>query len=371
MTLYFIKESADDHYYERGGESSREPTLIRCPDCGAVCADNTALATHVGSVHPLAAPRLLLSGKPVTGEYIVHRHIDMDAITIANASEILVSENGGRPQPWSAATLSSTLAEADWLILDVTLRNERLGGGAAAVERVRLRVEVADSSALVAVDERFRELLATDELDEHRLGQFADTTSMLPRAGRYASALHDYGVGLLVKDRAEGAGTALPFAAHRAKLQGTIHVLRHFSDRAVARAVTGFVRFALNDFAPTPQSFGVPPLDRCFSTLQEVLGVPSLDASPAVALDSGRCPTDRTTAFILDTWEADGAPGPLADRASAATTTAEDAVKCLALAICALPADDLRVGRLARRLGNDPVFGAWAGAIVENAARHD
>ena len=61
--------------------------------------------------------------------------------------------------------------------------------------------------ALDQVDRHFEEILAVDELDEHRLDLFADAIAELPGASRYASALHEYGVAILVKDRAVGQRT--------------------------------------------------------------------------------------------------------------------------------------------------------------------
>jgi hypothetical protein len=93
----------------------------------------------------------------------------------------------------------------------VTLKNSRAGDEAAAVEDVRLAIDVPDAAALDDVDHLFQEILAVDELDEHLLDLFADATTDLPRASRYASALHEYGVAILVKDHARGTADALPF----------------------------------------------------------------------------------------------------------------------------------------------------------------
>ena len=51
-----------------------------------------------------------------------------------------------------------------------------------AVEQVRLAIDVPDAAALDQVDRHFEEILAVDELDEHRLDRFADEVAALPRS---------------------------------------------------------------------------------------------------------------------------------------------------------------------------------------------
>ena len=271
-TYDFIRETVDDRFYERGGERRRPPRVLPCPVCGEQLPDDAALSEHLGSTHPLSAPRLLIDGDVVVGERVVHRRLESAALELANTTELLVSENGGPQQPWSVAALRDTLAEAERIVLDISLRNHR-ADGAAAVEQVRLRVDVADSAALDAADRCFEELLASGELNEHQLDRFVDAVAESPGAGRYASALHDYGVAILIKDQAAGTRDALPFAAHRDKLQRSLSVLRHFPGRPVARAVCGFVRFGLNDLAGGTQASGVPKLDGCAAALRELAGV--------------------------------------------------------------------------------------------------
>src|SRR3954468_10346619 len=135
-TYGYIHETVEDRFYERGGGTTRVPRVLLCPVCGAEVPDQSSLAVHVGSAHPLDAPRLLIAGAVVVGERVLHRHLDPDAVQITNANELLVSENGQPSQPWSVVALRETLAEADSVILDVILKNRRTGDDAAAVEQV-------------------------------------------------------------------------------------------------------------------------------------------------------------------------------------------------------------------------------------------
>lgn len=364
-TYDHIRETVDDRFYERGGEGRRPERVLPCPVCGKQVTDNAALSEHLGSAHPLSAPRLLIDGDVVVGERVVHHQLESAALELANTTELLVSENGGPQQPWSVAALRDTLAEAERIVFDISLRNHRAGDGAAAKEQVRLRVDVADSAALDAADRYFEQLLAHDEFNEHLLDRFVDAMSESPGADRYASALHDYGVAILVKDQAPGTRDALPFAAHREKLQRSLSVLRHFPERSVARAVCGFARFGLNDLAGGTQPSGVPELDACTSALQEIANVvPRWGLSLAVPIEVGRCPADKTTGFILDRWNDPDAAHALSAHAARGSTTPEDAAKCRALAV---RSDPREAQDLARALMNDPVFGVWATQIVEDA----
>jgi hypothetical protein len=369
-TYGYIHETVEDRFYERGGGTTRAPRILLCPVCGAEVPDQPSLAVHVGSAHPLDAPRLLIHGAVVVGERVLHRHLDPDAVQITNANELVVSENGQPPQPWSVVALRETLAEADSIILDVMLKNRRTDDDAAAVEQVRLAIDVPDAAALDQVDRHFEEILAVDELDEHRLDRFADEIAGLPRASRYASALHEYGVAILVKDRAVGIADSLPFEAHRQKLQAALNVLRHFPERPVARAVSGFIRFGLNDLAGDRPSSGVPALDRCVRALQGVLNLEPTRVAESASSAVGRCPTDQTTSFILEEWDDADSFFQLVERASSGSTTPDDAAKCRALAARLNHVGPPSILDLARTLVNDLVFGTWASRIVENHTAH-
>ncbi len=368
-TVSHIQETVDDRYYERGGEDPLPPRLLACPICSEELPDETALAVHLGSDHPLSAPRLLLDGGLVVGERILHRPIDPQALAVANASRLLVAVNGAPSETWTLQDLRDALAGDDVLNLDVELFNDRSADGIAAKDRVRLRLDVPDPEELAVADASFQRLLASERLDEHRLDEYAEETKELTRAGRYASALHEYATALLVKDRARGTGEALSFHSHREKHQRALDTLRHFPERPIARAVCGFVRFELNDIHGADS--GVVELDRCVAALREFAGRADEQrdhkpTGPAV----GRCPTDDTTNTILSSWEQPSAVDTLLTLASGSTTTPEDAAKCRALALRLVAHDTSRALTIARGLSNDPVFGAAATAIIEDGG-HD
>ncbi len=365
-TYGFIRETAEDRFYERGGGAGpRLPRTVPCPVCGESLSDETALAIHLGSVHPLSSPRLLLGGDVVVGERILHRRMSPDDLSVVNATELLVAENGGSSRPWSTQALRQAVAEAEHAVLDITLRNERAGDGASAIEQVRLRLDVPDPPALDAIDRFFQEHLAAETLDELRLDGFASAAADFRRGERYASALHEYCVALLVKDQARGTGQALPFAAHREKLQRALNTLRHFPERGVARAVCGFARFSLNDFA-SASATGVVELDRCTEALRRFAGFPEqTETTTSSAAEVGRCPTDQLTSLILERWDDHAAVPALLDAASRPSTTSEDRAKLEALALRQLPPSS-ETERLARSLVNDPVFGRAVAAMIED-----
>lgn len=366
-TYSFWKETVDDRFYERGGEPDRPKRGIRCPVCGVEQPDEASVALHLGAAHPLSAPRLLIRGTTVIGERLLHRNLSPDELALANVTELLVAEDGRKAQSWSVAALRDALAGASSSVLDIELRNSRDVGGPPAVETVRIRVDVADPMALNAIDSCFADLAAPDDLDELRVDRFADATSEFRGAARYATALHEYCVSILVKDAARGTGDSLPFAAHQDKLKSALHVLREFPERPVARAVAGFVRFSLTDLVAGEKPSGVPPLDRCVAALAQFAGIGTeLAAASLESAELGRCPADRTTDAILENWDRPNADSVLMGLADSALTTDEDAAKCLALVVSRAPAGPNAAG-IARRLANHPVFGDTAAQIIKNA----
>jgi hypothetical protein len=380
-TYGFIREAAEDRFYERGGEPPLPPRVVLCPVCCEEVHDQPALATHLGNAHPLGAPRLLIDGELVVGERLIHTPLSGSRLAFANASTVLVSESGGPTMPWSTTAVRDALADADRVVLDLTLRNERAGDGAVATEKIRLRIEVPAASELEEVDEEFEEHLAVNRLDEHVLDVFADATSQFASAAGYASALHEYGVAVLLKDRLPGTSDAMEPAAAQDKYQRALEVVRHFPERRIARAVAGFARFNLNDFRSPLLATGIDVLDRCSEQLQQLAGQPR-SSHPTDRTGGGptrRCPTDSATAAILDCWAAAtqdpvGSLDDLLARSRSPQTLDSDAVKCRALALQLALVDagvDPLVAELAGPLRNDIVFGAWASQILNEAEVDD
>ena len=376
-TYGYILESVEERIHERGGEAREQgPTVIACPVCGEEHANALELATHLGGTHPLSAPRLLIDGEAVVGERVLDCHLDRGRLTVANANELLVSQDGAPAAPWSLEALRDAVAENDHALLDLELRNERAADQASATERVRLRIDVPDPRDLAAVEEAF-DVLAGAELDERVVDAFVDASREFPSAARYASALHEYAVGVLIKNRAPGTADALGFERFHEKYHRALDVLHHFPERPLACAVGGFLRFNLNDFhAHAPES-GVPVLDRCCARLTSLAtGSDERERRPSVAAIVGRCPADQTTSFILDCWEraeVDGAVeavvGDLLERSESPAIATADAVKCRALSLSLANeiGTDARLLDAARALTSDLVFGAWAAKILEDA----
>ena len=334
-TYSFIRESVEDRHHERGGEPRRAPRVFACPVCGQELADERTLAEHLGADHPLSPPRLLINGDGVIREKRLYRRPAPGDVVVANVTELLVSQNGGAYEQWSVTALAEALFEADSLVLDLVLRNVRAGDGFVTSEHLRIRVDVPMPESLDEADRSFQELLTHDVLDELTVDRFADEVSGLSSGAVYASALHDYAVGVLLKDQASGTADAMPFAAHREKFERALDVLRHFPERAAAKAICGFIRFGFNDFETATEPSGTPQLDRCMAALRAL----STGAVPVVAPDEseegGRCPTDVMTAFILEHWESPDAAAALVAWAKRGSITREDAAKCMALAVLA------------------------------------
>lgn len=377
-TFGYILETAEERLYERGGEEAPRPApTVPCPVCGEQLGSELDLATHLGAAHPLTAPRLLINGEAVVGERVLHRRTDRRRISLANATELLVSQDGAPPVGWSLAALRDAVADSDRVLLDLTLRNERAVDQASATERIRLQIQVADREDLAGVDAAFQTLASAD-IDEHAVDAFVDASRAFPTAARYAAALHEYAVGVLVKDQAPGTGAAMDFERFHDKYQRALDVLRHFPDRPLACAVAGFARFNFNDFHRDVPPSGVPVLDQCSERLASLaLGSEARGHPPSGQSVAGRCPADEPTTFILECWaraeHSESRPRvvrDLLDRAESGRTTAADGAKCRALALHLggeIGPHERLLGAT-RALTSDFVFGAWATRILEDAA---
>jgi hypothetical protein len=329
------------------------------------------LTEHLGAAHPLAHPRLLIDGEIVVKRRTLHHRLPAGSLTLANATELIVSCDGRPSAPWTPAALEKALVNAESLVVEITLIN-RSGERTAVPETLTLTVAVPNVEDLDEADRCFEEFLAREDLDERWLDRFADATGDLGEARHYATALHQYCVAILIKDQSSGTGTALPFAEHRAKLQRALNVLRNFPERPVARAVCGFIRFSLNDFIGGTSPAGVPRLDECTAALQRAAGLTPIRVEPvAKTAEAGRCPTDTLTGLLLDGWRDPAAQPGLIALAAQGATTPDDATKCRALVLLAAPKWSKLQLDLARSLMNHPLFGPWAARIVEDAGGDD
>lgn len=366
-TYGWVHEDAEERHHERVPLPLPLPAPIVCPECHRQVGDQAALARHLGADHPLGSPRLLLEGRIVIGERVLVRPVAGDSVLVANTSEIHVREDGRARGLWTVDDLRSSLASKRAGVLEIALTNARSSDGASATERLRLRVDVADPGAMDKVDAAFAEIIAVDEFDSPELERFASAADAISGAARYASALHQYGVALLVKDRVRGAGKAQRFAEHREKLLASLGTLRYFPERPIAKAVCGFIRFNVNDLESNRASTGVPELDRAFSALRAFVGI--IDGAPPDEGDerAGSCPTDRTTGILLESCDRPEAPQILLREAESASLAPDDRTKCRVLALRALPAASGMAQELAQQLASDPVFSVGAATYLREA----
>src|SRR5262245_3084008 len=94
-TLGWILETAEDRFYERGGdEIAREPAKLPCPICGATFDDALGVSWHVNEAHPLERPMLLVEGAPTPAKAIYSVPLDPLAIACVNTTAIRATCNG-------------------------------------------------------------------------------------------------------------------------------------------------------------------------------------------------------------------------------------------------------------------------------------
>ena len=194
-----------------------------------------------------------MAGRPLLRETILRRALSPDEIVLAHANQCEVQVDGA---PSRTITLSRVPDEftgvknGTW---QIRLVNDRAADGSSVHVDYHVRFRIADPRILNTVDESFVARLARDELSHADLEGFAATLPRSPAEAEYGGALGDYALGLLIKEGRTPPRAPIAFEEFAAKLKSALAVLDQF-DRPVALAVTGAIRFILNDFdneAPT------------------------------------------------------------------------------------------------------------------------
>ncbi len=344
--------------YEVIGVTPRVAKSVSCPECGERFKDAPALARHTGESHPVTAPQLWIEGAPALGEVLLQRPIRQEDAAFIGCAAIFVAKDGRSFEPWSSEQILAALKGDEPVILDLRLSSHEGRTNSALAVDLRLTIERPKDDELVAVDDSFVRIFTEAEgPDESSLDQFADVASQSGSAATYASALHEYVASILIKDRAPGTGSAIPFERHIAKQTRALAILGQFPGRALARAASSFVRFSLNDFVEERGPSGVPQLDDCVEALRHEAGVPNELARRSDDAAGGGCPADEATSYILLNWDKPASAAELAKMATRENITAADASKARALARRILGAESSEGHRLDQLLAGDPIFG--------------
>lgn len=252
-TVGWIVENAIEHYWD-----AMPPSWLGDPlpvfDCG-FCEEAFELPAdlrrHLALKHPLEQPTLYLEGRPLLRESIVRGPVDVNEIVPVASTAHEIQVNGTDWTSVTGAELSSMFAACRNETWKIRLTNSRRDDDSQSSTTYTVRFRIPDQAELSEVDERFVDLLATDDLSHIELRMFESSLPKQLPAREYASALGNYALGLLLKDRREIPRSSVTFDEYVVKMKEAMAVLVHFP-RPIAVAISTTIRFELNDFTSDP-----------------------------------------------------------------------------------------------------------------------
>jgi hypothetical protein len=202
---------------------------------------------HISLEHPLELPELYLHGKPLSRESVVRVPIQKDDVDLVHCTHCEAQINGG---PWQELTESEFYTQftkstnSTW---NLRLRHARSIDGSNPEVECCIRFRIPDTTALNSVDEYFRQTLVFDEIRHAYVERFEARLPTDAPSREYGSALGDYALGVLLKERRERPRSQVGYKEFANKMRSALEVLKRF-DRPVALAVCSCIRFNLNDF---------------------------------------------------------------------------------------------------------------------------
>jgi hypothetical protein len=380
-TLNWILETAEERFYERGGdEIERSPSRLPCPMCDIEFADPVALSWHVSDAHPLERPLLLVDGNPAPSSAVYSRPLDPTAILCANTTSIRVTCNGQALADPRPSDLAARLASERQAVFQIELENSRAEDDAKIKASYAISTSVPDPQELEAVDRLFADHLVVENPTLSEIRTFADAAARYSSADRYSDGLAAYVLGVLVKEGDAGGGATLPFDAFQAKMQRALAELAPHRDRPIAQAVCATVQLNVNDVREPIPLAGDPALVGTLTWLQRLANGDLATPDPSL-LDGNSlipvCPIDRDTHLVLRAYEDLRVRGvapnsttvrEYAARAEDSTLSAFDRTKLHAMLAAHLlvAGDDSGADPHLNALIHDPVFGGWAQSNLDH-----
>src|SRR5690348_11679173 len=110
-TYNFLYERLVDHQAAvEAAPSPPSPPTLECAVCGVQGSTGDWLSEHMRVQHPLAAPQLVIEGRPSTRSVTRRAPLGADAVTTANASQASVQIDGRPPVAVEPYELAAKLA---------------------------------------------------------------------------------------------------------------------------------------------------------------------------------------------------------------------------------------------------------------------
>jgi hypothetical protein len=207
----------------------------------------------VSARHPLELPALYVHGQPLLRDVVFRSPLAEGDVELVQCSICEVQIDGGEwrdllPSQFRARFLQPT--NATW---NVRLLHERPIDGSRAQVTYRVRFRVPNAEVLSKVDEHFvrtlvLEKVAHSDLERFRASErFGEAATLDAPEREYATALGDYALGVVLKERHRLAQAQVDFSEFAFKMRSAHETLRSFH-RTVALAVCACIRFNLNNF---------------------------------------------------------------------------------------------------------------------------
>lgn len=249
-TVGWILEDAVERFWE--GQPKPAPAhvpqpVFACRRCGRKLKSPEELRRHFSLEHPLELPALYVRGAPVLRECVLREPLNETDVQLVQCSRCEVQMDGSAWQALSVARFRQQFTQPVNSTWNVRLIHERSLDEAHNEEEYHIRFRIPGTSALNAVDEAFVHTLVSEDLHHANLQLFEQALPPDAPAREYGGALGDYALGIILKERRTTPHAPIAFEEFAVKMRSALEVLKPFN-RPVALAVSGSIRFNLNDF---------------------------------------------------------------------------------------------------------------------------
>lgn len=247
-TIGWVHEDAIEKFWEGQPRTVPEPKpVFLCKHCDRELHSSEELRLHYSLEHPIQIPALYIHGKPLLRESVLRAPVKTSDVELVQCTRCEVQSDGGDVRQFSVPDFRKRFIEPVNSTWNVRLVHERSIDQSYTDEEYHIRFRIPEISLLNAVDEHFIRTLVIEELKHSDLNQYdAGLPSEAP-AREYGLALGDYALGIILKERRNQPYAPVGFEEFAIKMRSALEVLRFFN-RPVALAVSGSIRFNLNDF---------------------------------------------------------------------------------------------------------------------------
>lgn len=305
-TVGWIYEGTIDRFWEEQPKStlgSAPKRVFVCKCCGKELFSLEELRRHYSFDHPLELPVLYIHGEPLLRESVIRSPFSKTDVELVQCDMCRVQADGGVWRTLAIDDFRSQMTIPRHSTWTVQLIHTREIDEARAEEEYHIRFRIPDKDTLNTVDELFIRCLVVDELRHSDLEIYETNLPTDAPAREYGSALGDYALGIILKERRSPTYAPVGFEEFAVKMRSALEVLKLFN-RPVALAVSGSIRFNLNDFShtgllTTPElAAGLHYFKNICTPVSSVTGN-SLATEASKQIKRAVCPVDQVTDHLL------------------------------------------------------------------------